>query len=177
MFQLPALLWKQRFGAHLMAGHWDEGSGHLAACPKGGGQEGATGSPLAQLSSTHNHWNLSLLGWAVLLSTCGGGCVERWASPETGNAWDRLWISPFLRFTGKWRDKARKTLWNEMVIRAFLLAEMWQASQRNILFSCCYCKGEESCGLSYPEEEASWPWSYPAHTLWQESVGCNNGCL
>lgn len=37
---------------------------------------GRRGPLVAQLSSTRNHWNLSLLGWTVLLSTCGGGCVE-----------------------------------------------------------------------------------------------------
>lgn len=55
----------------------------------------------------------------------------------------------------------------------------WQRCYRLLREIYCFPAAivRESCGLSYPEEEASWPWSYPAHTLWQESVGCNNGCL
>lgn len=50
-------------------------------------------------------------------------------------------------------DKARKTLQSGMVTWAFVLAEMGQTSQRNIPCSCCYCEGQESCGLCCLEEK------------------------
>lgn len=89
------------------------------------GRRGPRQPSLAQL------WNLPFLGRVVLQPVVvvvlrlsrDGECVRR-ALLEA----ERLRVSPwrrflFLRFTGKGGDKARKTLWSEVVIQAFLLAE------------------------------------------------------
>lgn len=84
-----SVLWKQRFGAHLMEEAlrviW--ASGRL---PQGLWVGGEYRRPSSPAISTHNHWNLSLLGWTVLLSSSGGSWVECSGSLETGSVRDRF---------------------------------------------------------------------------------------